>query len=141
MPLDQLLAQTDANLAKGFRAIKMKVGRDSLREDVERIAAMRTHLGEGFPLMVDANMRWSVDQAIRAARAFRDFDLVWLEEPIVPEDVAGHARVAAEGGVPIASGENLRSLWDFRQLITEGGVTFPRARRHQLRRRHRFHEK
>ena len=63
-------AQTDGNLAKGFRAIKMKVGRKNLSEDVERVAAMREHLGDGFPLMVDANMKWSVDEAIRAARAF-----------------------------------------------------------------------
>ena len=69
--LDDLLAQTDQNLSKGFRAIKMKVGRDNLHEDVERIKAMRNHLGSGFPLMVAANMRWTVDDAIRAARAFR----------------------------------------------------------------------
>ena len=77
--LDELLSQTDENIAKGFRAIKMKVGRDNLREDVERINAMRNHLGVDFALMVDANMRWTVDEAIRAARAFREFDLVWLE--------------------------------------------------------------
>ena len=47
----------------------MKVGRDRLSEDVERVGAMRSMLGEDFPLMVDANMRWSADQAIRAARA------------------------------------------------------------------------
>lgn len=125
LPLDRLLAQTDANLAKGFRAIKMKIGRDSLAEDCARVSAMRDHLGADFPLMADANMRWSVDQAIRAARALRPFDLTWLEEPIVPDDVAGHARVLAEGGVPIATGENLRSLWDFRHLIASGGVSFP----------------
>ena len=69
-PLDALLRQTDDNLARGFRAIKMKVGRASLHEDVERVRAMRAHLGRGFPLMADANMRWSVDDAIRAARAW-----------------------------------------------------------------------
>ena len=56
LALDKLLRQTDDNLAKGFRAIKMKVGRKRLAEDVERVKAMRAHLGEGFPLMVDANM-------------------------------------------------------------------------------------
>ena len=61
LPLDALLRQTDANLARGFRAIKMKVGRAKLAEDVERVAAMRRHLGEGFPLMADANMKWSAD--------------------------------------------------------------------------------
>ncbi len=44
---------------------------------------------------------------------------------MIPDDVTGHARVAAEGGLPVASGENLRSLWDFKQLIAAGGVTYP----------------
>ena len=125
LPLDALLRQTEGNLARGFRAIKMKVGRPVLAEDVERVRAMRGMLGDGFPLMVDANMKWSADLAIRAARAFAPFDLTWLEEPISPDDVAGHARVVRDGGLPIAAGENLRTLWDFRHLIASGGVTYP----------------
>jgi L-alanine-DL-glutamate epimerase-like enolase superfamily enzyme len=125
LPVDALLRQTDDNLARGFRAIKMKVGRASLREDVERVSAMRRHLGAEFPLMVDANMRWSVDEAIRAARALGELDLVWLEEPTDPDDVPGHARIVRDGGLPIAAGENLHTLAEFRQLIAAGGVTFP----------------
>jgi L-alanine-DL-glutamate epimerase-like enolase superfamily enzyme len=125
LPLDKLLRQTDDNLAKGFRAIKMKVGRKKLAEDVERVKAMRAHLGDGFPLMVDANMKWSVDEAIRAARAFAPYDLTWLEEPTIPDDPAGHARIIREGGLPIAAGENLRSLWEFKQYIAAGAVTYP----------------
>ncbi len=125
LPLDELLAQTDRNLAKGFRAIKMKVGRKRLAEDVARVAAMRRHLGDGFPLMADANMKWSADEAIRAARAFQPSELTWLEEPIIPDDVAGYVRLVREGGVPVAAGENLRTLWEFKQLVAEGGVTFP----------------
>ena len=125
LPLDGLLRQTDDNLARGFRAIKMKVGRAALREDVERLRAMRAHLGPDVPLMADANMRWSVDEAIRAARALRDQDLVWLEEPTIPDDVPGHVRIVREGGMPIAAGENLHTLHEFRALIAAGGVTFP----------------
>ena len=125
LPLDRLLAQSDEFRAQGFRAIKMKVGRDLLHEDVARVAAMRRHLGDGFPLMADANMRWTADQAIRAARALGEHGLVWLEEPTIPDDVAGHARIVREGGHPIAAGENLRTLWEFKQLIAAGGVTFP----------------
>ena len=123
--LDALLKQTDDNLASGFRAIKMKVGRPSLREDVERVRAMREHLGADFPLMVDANMRWSVDEAIRAARALAPLEPVWLEEPTIPDDVPGHARIVREGGLPVAAGENLHTLHEFRALIDAGGVTFP----------------
>ena len=125
LALDALLRQTDDNLAKGFRAIKMKVGRKNLFEDVERVAAMRDHLGQAFPLMVDANMKWGVDEAIRAARALQPFDLTWLEEPTIPDDPAGHARIVREGGLPIAAGENLRTLWEFKLFIAGGGVTYP----------------
>jgi L-alanine-DL-glutamate epimerase-like enolase superfamily enzyme len=125
LPLDDLLRQTDGNLAKGFRAIKMKVGRERLGEDVARVKAMRGHLGEEFPLMVDANMKWTVDQAIRAARALQPFDLTWIEEPTIPDDPAGHARIVRDGGLPIAAGENLRTLWEFKQYIAAEAVTYP----------------
>ena len=125
LPLDDLLAQTDANLARGFRAIKMKVGRPDLFEDVERVGAMRAHLGRGVPLMADANMKWGVDEAIRAARALQPFDLTWLEEPTIPDDPAGHARILREGGVPVAAGENLRSLWEFKLYVAGGAVSYP----------------
>ena len=125
LPLDALLRQTDDNLAKGFRAIKMKVGRARLSEDVARVKAMRAHLGEGFPLMADANMKWTVEGAIRAARALQPHDLTWLEEPTIPDDPAGHARILAQGGVPIAAGENLRTLWDFKLYIAAGAVSYP----------------
>jgi L-alanine-DL-glutamate epimerase-like enolase superfamily enzyme len=125
LPLDKLLRQTEGNLAKGFRAIKMKVGRARLTEDVERVRAMREFLGDGFPLMADANMRWGVDESIRAARALQPYDLTWIEEPTIPDDPAGHARIVREGGVPVAAGENLRTLWEFKQYIAGQGVTYP----------------
>lgn len=125
LSLDELREQTQQNLARGFRAIKMKVGRERLDEDVERVAAMRELLGPDVPLMVDANMQWSVEQAIRAARAFADFNVYWLEEPIIPDDFDGHARVQSEGGLPVASGENLHTIYEFQHLIAAGGVSFP----------------
>jgi L-alanine-DL-glutamate epimerase-like enolase superfamily enzyme len=125
LPLERLHDQTQANLDRGFRAIKMKVGRDRLAEDVERVAAMREFLGPDIPLMVDANMRWSVDQAVRAARQFADYDVYWLEEPTIPEDFDGHRRVQTEGGIPVASGENLHTVFEFQKLIAAGGAAFP----------------
>jgi L-alanine-DL-glutamate epimerase-like enolase superfamily enzyme len=103
----------------------MKVGRPDLGADVARVKAMRQHLGDGFPLMADANMKWGVEEAIRAARALSPYDLVWLEEPIIPDDVAGHARILKQGGVPIAAGENLRSLWEFKSYIAGDAVSYP----------------
>ncbi|MBC7234637.1 MAG: mandelate racemase/muconate lactonizing enzyme family protein [Chloroflexi bacterium] len=123
--IDELCAQAEGFLAKGFRAIKSKVGRERLAEDVTRIAAVRETIGPDMPLMVDANMRWSVEQAIRAARALAPYDITWLEEPTIPDDIAGHARIAREGGLPLATGENLHTLYEFRHMIAYGAIAFP----------------
>ena len=123
--LDALVAQTEGFLDQGFRAIKMKVGRQNLVEDVERVAKIREVLGPDLPLMVDGNMGWRVDEAVRAARAFAEYDVYWLEEPTIPDDYAGHARIARDGGVPIATGENLRTLHEFEHMIRYGEIAFP----------------
>ena len=120
-----LIEQTRRNIEKGFRAIKMKVGRVSLSEDRERVQAVREYIGPDMPLMVDANMRWTVEQAIQAARKFRDCDVHWLEEPTIPDDYQGMARVAREGGLPVASGENLHTIYEFRHMIADGKIAFP----------------
>ncbi len=120
----ELVEQTRCNLQKGFRAIKIKVGRDRLSEDVVRLRAVRDCVGADIPLMVDANMRWTVEQAIRAARSFREFDVYWFEEPTIPDDYAGMRRIAREGGLPIAAGENLHTIYEFRHTL-EAGVAFP----------------
>lgn len=123
--VEALLEQSDEFQESGFRAIKMKVGRDRLSEDVDRVRRMREHLGDDFPLMVDANMKWSADQAVRAARALEEFNLLWIEEPTIPDDVAGHVRVVREGRTPVASGENMHTLYEFHTLMSAGGLTYP----------------
>ena len=123
-PIEDLLARTERRLDDGYRAIKMKVGRDNVQEDVARVAAMRKLLGDGFPLMVDANMGWSAGEAVEAARLLRPFGLVWLEEPVAPEDFPAHRRVR-DVGIPIAAGENLHTLAEFQQLLAAGGADFP----------------
>ena len=125
MSPEQLREQTHRNLDRGYRAIKMKAGRERLADDTARIAAVRDVIGADMPLMVDANMRWTADQAIRAARAFTEYDLTWLEEPVIPDDVDGHVRVLREGGIPVAAGENYRTIYEFQKLIAAGGVSFP----------------
>ncbi len=124
-PLEKLLDRTRGRLDQGFRAIKMKVGRERLEEDIERIAAMRGLLGEDFPLMVDANMAWDLEEAIRRAEAFELYDLVWLEEPIDAGDFEGHAELVCESGPPIATGENLHSVDEFRRLLAFGAADYP----------------
>jgi len=125
LPIESLLSQANGFLDQGFHAIKMKVGRAQLSEDIERVRAMREFLGPDFPLMADANMRWGVDQAVSAANALSQFGLYWLEEPLVPEDLEGHARLGRETKVPIATGENLHSVHEFEHLMNYGHVDFP----------------
>lgn len=123
--LDALVKQTEGFLDQGFRAIKMKIGRKRLSEDVDRVRTIRELLGPDLPLMVDANMGWRVDEAIRGARALAEHDVYWLEEPTIPDDYAGHARIGREGGVPIATGENLRTIHEFEHMIRYGEIAFP----------------
>lgn len=123
--LEALKEQTRGFLAQGFRAIKMKVGRPKLAEDLARVAAVREIVGPDIPIMVDANMRWRVDEAIRASHALKEYDILWLEEPTIPDDLPGHVRIAREGALPIATGENLHTLYEFRQFIGAGAVDFP----------------
>jgi L-alanine-DL-glutamate epimerase-like enolase superfamily enzyme len=123
--LEALKDQARKFLGKGYGAIKMKVGRPRLSEDVARVKAVRELIGPDIPLMVDANMGWSVEQAIRASRALAEFDIYWLEEPTIPDDLAGHIRISREGALPIATGENFHTLYEFQNFITAGAVSFP----------------
>lgn len=120
--LDELLAQTAGFLERGLPGVKVKIGRRDPREDESRIAAVRKLIGPDIDLMVDANMAWSADEALERGRRLEQFDLYWYEEPTIPEDVAGHARLAVELDVPIAIGESLHSPHEFERYVAERAV-------------------
>lgn len=124
-PVEKLVDGALGSVESGFRSVKMRLGRATLAEDVSRVAAVRERLPVDIELMADANEAWRVDQAVRAMQALRGFDLVWLEEPIAPDNVAGYAHLRSLGQVPLAAGENLHTLPEFAQLIAAGGVDFP----------------
>ena len=86
---------------------------------------MRDCIGSDMPLMIDANMRYTVELAIRAARRFHDYDVYWFEEPTIPDDYKGISRIAVEGGVPVAAGENLHTVYEFRHTIEDAKIAFP----------------
>jgi L-alanine-DL-glutamate epimerase-like enolase superfamily enzyme len=123
--IDQLREQARGFLARGFRAIKMKVGRPRLSEDVSRVKAIRELIGPDIPLMVDVNMGWTAEQAIQATKVLADYGVFWLEEPTIPDDLAGHIKIMREGALPIATGENFHTLYEFQHFITAGAVSFP----------------
>ncbi len=93
--------------------------------DSNCVGAVREALDPDTELMADANEAWRPDQALRALRALRPLDLVWVEEPITPDDLSGYAHVRAHGGVPLSAGENLHTLAEFAQLIGARGIDFP----------------
>jgi L-alanine-DL-glutamate epimerase-like enolase superfamily enzyme len=121
-PLDELVAQAERWVEAGFDAVKVKVGSPRLEDDVERIAAVRAVIGPDRRLMIDANQRWSIEQAERAIDALGAFDLTWIEEPLRADDLAGHVALRARVDVPIALGENLYTHYRFAEFIDAGAV-------------------
>ncbi len=123
-PLDQLLDNMRSYLAAGFNAVKIKVGQPELATDVARVKAVRELIGPDVTFMVDANYGLDVPQAIEAARAFAPYDLLWFEEPIIPDDYLGHAAIAEATGMPIATGENYHIIEEFEHALRWGKLSF-----------------
>ena len=124
-PVDRLLEGGVASVEQGFRSVKMRLGRPTIAKDIARVEAMRNHLPDDIEMMADANEAWRVEQAMRAMTLLQPFDLVWLEEPIAPDNTAGYAHLRSLGKVPLAAGENHHTLAEFAALIGAGGVDFP----------------
>ncbi len=116
-PLDQLLVNASASRERGIGGIKLKVGQPEQALDLRRVEAMRKHLGDAAPLMVDANQQWDRPTAQRMCRSLEQFNLVWIEEPLDAYDHEGHAALAAQFDTPIATGEMLTSAAEHADLI------------------------
>ncbi len=112
-PLPKLLGSVRGYLERGYNGVKIKVGLPDLREDVARVRAVRDLIGPRAALMVDANYALSEPDAIEAAKAFAPFDLLWFEEPTLPDDYAAYGRIADATGMPLAMGENLHTMQEF----------------------------
>ncbi len=108
-----------AAAARGFKAIKLH------ETSVAHVKTARETLGPNIKLMMDTNCPWTVDEAISIAAQVREYDLLWLEEPVYPpEDFTGLARVRREGKVAIAAGENAMSPMDFRAMFEARAVDY-----------------
>jgi L-alanine-DL-glutamate epimerase-like enolase superfamily enzyme len=119
-PLDELVAQAERWVAAGHTAVKIKVGLPDLEEDVERVAAVRRVIGPRRRLMVDANQLWDLPTAVRAIHRLSAFDLHWVEEPLLADDVPAHAALRARVDVPLAAGESAYTAHQFRALAAAG---------------------
>lgn len=139
--IDALAAEAEGYRARGFRGMKMKVGRNPStgspsrhfiadselcevepEEDLARVAAVRRALGPKAKLMVDANCAWSPAFAIERGRALEPYAITWIEEPVATDDIAGSAAVAEALTTPIAGYETENGLFGFRELIFRGAV-------------------
>jgi D-galactarolactone cycloisomerase len=138
---DDLAGEAEGYRARGFKGMKMKVGRNPstqthLRElighaqfcevepeeDIARVAAARRALGPHLKLMVDVNCAWSPAMAIEMGRAMEPYKLYWIEEPVATDDIEGSAAVAAALATPIAGYETELGLYGFRDLIGRSAV-------------------
>jgi L-alanine-DL-glutamate epimerase-like enolase superfamily enzyme len=108
---------------RGFGGTKIKVGRPHVAEDVRRIAAVRDKVGADWEIMTDANQGFTLDEAIRRVRRFEDLDVAWFEEPMHADDVGAHQRLAASTSVPIAVGESMYSISQFKDYLQSGACS------------------
>ena len=118
----QLVKEMEGYVAEGFRAVKMKVGGESMTLDAERVRAVREAVGPDIDLMIDANNRWTAPEAIRFGRMVEKYNPFWFEEPVEASDFAGCAEVRRKLHIPIAAGENEFTRWGARDLITSSAV-------------------
>jgi len=125
-PDDKIRRLCREALADGFTHFKIKVGA-SLPDDIRRAAIVREEIGPKLSLMVDANQRWDVGQAIAWTKALAPSRLLWIEEPTSPDDVLGHAAIAralAPLGIGVATGEHCQNRILFKQLLQAGSISF-----------------
>lgn len=120
--LEGLAAEMQGYLDRGYTVVKMKIGGAPLAEDCKRIETVLKLLPAGCKLAVDANGRFDLVTAIAYAKALRQYDLFWYEEAGDPLDYDLQARLAEHYSGPMATGENLFSMQDARNLIRYGGM-------------------
>lgn len=118
-PFAHYLDDIDHHLEQGFRNIKVRAGIGA-REDAALIAAVRSRVGDEIGLMVDLNEAGDVAQALEFSRRVEGSDLIWLEEPVLHDDLPSWKRISAGAGLALAGGESLYGLAGFRDFLCAG---------------------
>jgi L-alanine-DL-glutamate epimerase-like enolase superfamily enzyme len=115
--LADLIGEAERYVARGCRYYKMKIHDPDPRVNRERVEAVKRAVGRDVRMMVDANQKLDVLGNLRQARLLEDLDLVWYEEPVLADDLAACAEVARGINIPVATGENNYTRFEFRDLI------------------------
>lgn len=125
LPIDKVVANCRRFVEEeGFRGVKIKIGLPDPREDLRRVRAVRAAIGPDIKLGIDGNGRWDLPTALRFAPAFSELELMWFEEPLWYDDVAGHAALARASSTPVALGEQLYTADAFEQFLSAGAVHY-----------------
>jgi L-alanine-DL-glutamate epimerase-like enolase superfamily enzyme len=122
--VEDLVAEAQRYVGLGCRYYKMKIHHPDPRVNRQRVEAVRKALPAEVGLMVDVNQRLDVLGNVRQARLLEDLDLVWYEEPVLADDLAACAEVARSIRIPVATGENNYSRFEFRELIERGAARY-----------------
>ena len=120
--IDSLVSEAAEFIDAGFRSMKIRLGKPTIAEDVERVSALREAIGPEIGLLADANQSLSVKYATRLGRELEPFDLGWFEEPVVYHNHRGCAEVRAGLDTPIAAGETEYTRYGMRDILEAGAV-------------------
>jgi L-rhamnonate dehydratase len=129
-PLDELSAEARQYKNEGYKAMKLRFGwgpadgAEGMMRNVALVRTVREAVGDGVDVMADAYMGWTLDYAKRMLPLLEPFNLRWLEEPVIPDDIQGYAELKAYGRVPIAGGEHEFTLHGFRDLLEARAVDY-----------------
>ncbi len=130
MPLDELASEAKRYQNEGYKAMKLRFGwgptdgAEGMQHNLDLVQTVRDTVGNGIDIMADAYMGWTLDYAKRMLPLLEPFNLRWLEEAVIPDDIHGYAELKSYGKIPIAGGEHEFTIYGFRDLLEARAVDY-----------------
>jgi len=128
--LEKLAAEAKSYKDCGYTAMKLRFGwgpqdgAAGVQKNLDLVRTVREVIGDGIDLMADAYMGWNLDYARRIIPLLEPYNLRWLEEPVIPDDISGYVALKSMGRIPIAGGEHEFTLYGFRELLDAKAVDY-----------------